>query len=67
VDLRDFQSILIFFSDEEIEELQAAIDKRRSRRLAPNDENLPERAGQPDYSANGVEAVFSDIRIQHPA
>jgi hypothetical protein len=67
VDLRDFQSILLFFSEEEIEELQAAIDKRRSKRLSLTDENSPERAGQPDYSPNGVEAVFFDIRIEHPA
>ena len=65
VNLRDFESIPIFFSEEEIEELQAAIDKRRS--LALDEESLPKRAEQSDYSANGVEAVFSEGHIQHPA
>jgi hypothetical protein len=65
VNLRDFESILIFFSEEEIEELQAAIDKRRS--LALDEESLPKLVEQPDYSANGVEAVFSDVHIQHLA
>jgi hypothetical protein len=32
VDLRDFESILLYFSDEEIEELQAAIDERCNAR-----------------------------------
>ena len=34
VDLRDFESIVLFFSEEEIEELQATIDERRMKRLA---------------------------------
>jgi hypothetical protein len=35
VNLRDFESLLLlFFSEEEIEALQAAIEKRRSSRLA---------------------------------
>ncbi len=38
VDLRDFESIPIFFSEEEIERLQTAIDERRSRRLALEEE-----------------------------
>jgi hypothetical protein len=67
VDLRDFESILLYFSQEEMEELQAAIDKRKSRRLALNDESSPKPAEQSDYSSNGVEAVFSEIPIQHPA
>jgi hypothetical protein len=57
VNLRDFESILIFFSEEEIEELQAAIDKRRS--LALDEESLPKLAEQSEYSANGVEARCS--------
>lgn len=40
MDLRDFKSILIFFSEEEIEKLEAAIDERRSRRLAHGEERL---------------------------
>ena len=65
VNLRDFESILIFFSEEEIEELQAAIDKRRS--LALDEESLSKRAEQSDYSTNGAEAVLSEVHIQHPA
>jgi hypothetical protein len=65
MNLRDFESILYFFSEEEIEELQAAIDKRRS--LALDEESLPTLAEQSDYSANAVEAVFSEVHIQHPA
>jgi len=34
VDLRDFESIVLFLSEEEIDELQAAIDERRMERLA---------------------------------
>ncbi len=37
--MRDFESILIIFSEEEIEELQAAIEERRSRRLALDEEH----------------------------
>jgi hypothetical protein len=65
VNLRDFESILIFFSEEEIEELQVAIDKRRSPALAEG--NLPKLAEQSDHSANGVDAAFSEAHIQHPA
>ena len=64
VNLRDFESILIFFSEKEIEELQAAIDKRRS--LALDEESLRNLVKQSDYSANGVEAAFSEAHIQHP-
>jgi hypothetical protein len=49
VDLRDFESILIFFSEDEIEELQAAIDERRSRRLACDGEDRPGSVEQPVY------------------
>jgi hypothetical protein len=66
VDLRDFESIPTFFSEEEMAELQAAIDERRSRRLALG-ERSPEQAGQPDCSPDGVEAAFYDVRTQHPA
>jgi hypothetical protein len=65
VDLRDFESILIFFSEEEIEELQGAIDKRRS--LALDEESLPKLAEQSDHSANGAQVVFSEVHIQHLA
>jgi hypothetical protein len=64
VNLRDFESILIFFSEEEIEELQGAIDKRRN--LALDEESLRNLVKQSDYSANGVEAAFSEAHIQHP-
>jgi hypothetical protein len=68
VDLRDFESIPIFFSEEEIENLQAAIDKRRSRRLARNGEYCPGSVERPLYSPNLVEKqVLSETRIQHPA
>jgi hypothetical protein len=63
VDLRDFESIPTFFSEEEMAELQAAIDERRSRRLSLG-ERSPE---QPDRSPDGVEAAFYDVRTQHPA
>jgi hypothetical protein len=66
VDLSDFESILLYFSEEEIEELQAAIDKRRSRKPALGQESSPKLAEQSDYSSNGVEAVFSEVHIQHP-
>jgi hypothetical protein len=49
VDLRDFESIPIYFSEEEMEELQAAIDERR-RRLACEEEHPPEPPEQSDYS-----------------
>jgi hypothetical protein len=49
VDLRDFESIPSFFSEEEIEELQAAIDERR-RWLACEEEHSPEPPEQSDYS-----------------
>lgn len=66
MDLRDFESISIFFSEEEMAELQTAIDERRSRRLAL-EERSPEPAENSDYSPNVVEAVFSALGIQHPA
>jgi hypothetical protein len=65
VDLRDFESILIFFSEEEIEDLQAAIDKRRS--LAHYEYSLPKLAEQSDHSANGVEGVLPEVPLQQPA
>ena len=64
MNLRDFESILIFFSEEEIEELQGAIDKRRN--LALDEESLRNLVKQSDHSANGVEAAFSEAHIQHP-
>lgn len=66
MDLRDFESILIFFSEEEIEELQAAIDHRRNLVLAKG--NLLRLSEQSDYSSNRVEVeVFPEVHIQHPA
>jgi hypothetical protein len=50
--LRDFESILLFFSEEEVEELQAAIAERRSRRLARDGKDCPESEEQPPYSSN---------------
>ena len=64
VNLRDFESILIFFSEKELEELQAAIDKRRS--LALDEESLRNLIRQSGYSANGVEAATPVAHIQHP-
>ena len=52
MNLRDFESIFLFFSDEEIEELQAAIDERRSRRLARDGEEDLGAVEQPLYSSN---------------
>ena len=65
MDLRDFQSILYYFSEEEIKELQAAIDKRRG--LALDKESLPEAVEQSDYSASGVEGIPSEVPLRHPA
>jgi hypothetical protein len=60
VTLRDFESILLFLSEEEIEELQAAIDERRSRRLArEEEEHGPGAVEQPVYSSSvGVEELL---------
>jgi hypothetical protein len=67
--LRDFESVLLFFSEEEIEELQAAIDERgsRRRRLARDGEDCPGSVEQPVYSSNVGEVVeeFSAVHIQH--
>jgi hypothetical protein len=60
VDLRDFESILICFSEEEIEKLQAAIDERRSRSsLGRNEECSLEPAEQSELP-NCVEQRFSE-------
>ena len=65
VNLRDFESILLFFSEEEIEELQAAIDeRRRSRRLARDGEELGP-VDQPVYSSNVGEEVLSEVHTLH--
>ncbi len=73
MDLGDFESTLIFFSEEEIEKLQAAIDERRRsrrsrRRLALDEERSLNPAEQPDYSLNLAEEgeVFPEVPIQHP-
>jgi hypothetical protein len=68
VNLRDFESISLFFSEEEIEELLAVIEERRSRRMAHDGEDCPGSAEQPVYSPEvGEEVVFSEDRIRHPA
>jgi hypothetical protein len=67
VDLRDFQSISIFFSKEEIEKLQTAIDERRSRRLVLDEERSLKLTEQSDYSPKLAEEVFPEVHIQHPA
>lgn len=67
VDLRDFESILFFFSEEEIEKLQVAIEERRSGRLVLDKERSLNPAEPPDYSFNLVEdEVLPEDRIQHP-
>jgi hypothetical protein len=65
MNLRDFESILIFFSEEEIEELQAAIGKRSE--LVLDEESLPKLAEQSDYSAKGLKGAFSEVHIHDPA
>jgi hypothetical protein len=68
VELRDFECILIFFSEEEIEKLQVAIEKRRNRKLVLDKECSLSPAEQPDYSLNLAEdEVFPEVHIQHPA
>jgi hypothetical protein len=69
VDSRDFESIPLIFSEEEIEELQTAIDKRKSRRrLARKEERSLKPAEQLDNSPNRIEVeVFSAVHLQHPA
>ena len=68
MNLRDFESILIYFSQEEIEKLQVAIEERRSRRLVLDEERSLNPAEQPDYSLNLAEEVevFPEVPIQHP-
>jgi hypothetical protein len=68
VELRDFESILIYFSEGEIENLQVAIEKRRCRRLVLDEERSLNPAEQPDYSLNLAEEgeVFPEVPIQHP-
>jgi hypothetical protein len=58
VNLSDFESILIYFSDEEIEQLQAVIDKRRS--LDSDQEGLSTPAEHSDYAATGAEAELRE-------
>jgi hypothetical protein len=48
VDLKDFESILFFFSEEEIEKLQVAIEERRSRRLVLDEERSLKLAERSD-------------------
>jgi hypothetical protein len=67
MDLRDFESILIFFREEEIEALLVAIEERRSRRLAHSGEGFRAWVEQPVYSSCVGESGFSEVRIHHPA
>jgi hypothetical protein len=62
LNLRDFESISIFFSAKEIEEFLTAIDERRSRRLAHDRVDRPGSVEQPVYSSNAGEGVFSEVR-----
>ena len=48
VNLRDFESILIYFSEGEIENLQVAIEKRRCRRLVLDEERSLKLAERSD-------------------
>jgi hypothetical protein len=64
MNLREFQSILIYFGEEEIEDLQAAIDKRRNRRSACDGDDRPGLVEQPVYSSNVGADEFSEIRTQ---
>ena len=68
MELRDFESILIYFGEGEIENLQVAIEKRRCRRLILDEERSLNLAEQPDYSLNLAEEgeVFPEVPIQHP-
>ncbi len=49
--MRDFESIVAFLSDREIEEMQAAIDARREARAGPS---RPERDGRRPFRAKAV-------------
>ena len=64
MNLRDFDSILLYFSEEEIEELQAAIDARKSRRLAREEEqDCSGTLEQPVYSPNDLEDKFCELHL----
>ena len=51
--LRDFESIARFFSDREIEELQAAIDARRQARTVRPDEPPKARMSRQEPKPDG--------------
>jgi hypothetical protein len=61
VDLMDFESILIYFSEGEIEELLVAIDERRSRRLARDREVCLGSEEQLVYPLDGRGAGFQKL------
>ncbi len=67
VNLRDFESILIYFSEAEIVVLQAAIDERKSRRRALHNERPLEPAAKSDYPPSGVEDTFLEAYMQPPS
>jgi hypothetical protein len=50
VDSSDFESIVLFFSEEEIEGLQAAIDERTMKRLVREGEDRGASEVDPGYS-----------------
>jgi hypothetical protein len=60
VDLRDFASILLFFSDEEIEELQAAIDERCKVRTNLGDGDASETGYSPKCLEEGSPDSISE-------
>jgi hypothetical protein len=66
VALRDFESILIFFSEEEIEKLQAAIDERRSRSSLARDEACSLEPAEQSESPNCVEQAFLEVDLKKP-
>jgi hypothetical protein len=74
VNLRDFESIRLYFSEEDIEELQAAIDERRSTRQTRDvQEDCPGALELPTYLSNVVAKAFLEVStppriapVQHP-
>ena len=64
--MRDFESVLIYFSEEELDKLQVAIEQRRSRRLALDYERSLNPAEQSHSSLNLAGEVFPEVPIQHP-
>ena len=57
MNLRDFESIRLYFSEEDIDELQAGIIKRRTERLACDGRDHRASEEDPNYSPNLVENI----------